>query len=245
MMRGFRVRTSFEADWVMRAITSGFFATVIASCALVLGYWLASLLGSNDSGAFVLWRWLYGLANNSITREAQTSLPLVVLLHFVAGIIWAFVYGVFAEPVLSGPGWRRGFVFSLAPWMLSLVVFLPLVGGGLLGLDLGAGPMPIVGNLIVHLVYGLALGHLYAIEATPSQIGSEIRNLDEILALNQANRVMAIGIVLGLVFGAIVGLIVGIVLSPGLSPLVGLLFGAVVGATLGALAGSISGLSPQ
>ena len=42
-----------------------------------------------------------------------------------------------------------------------MIIFLPLAGGGLLGLGLGAGPLPILGNLLVHLVYGVTLGFLY------------------------------------------------------------------------------------
>ena len=35
-------------------------------------------------------------------------------------------------------------------------------GGGLLGMNIGAGPLPILGNLILHLVYGAVLGSAYA-----------------------------------------------------------------------------------
>ena len=48
--------------------------------------------------------------------------------------------------------------FALLPWLVSLVIFMPLLGGGILGLSLGAGPLPIVGNLVLHALYGAVLG---------------------------------------------------------------------------------------
>src|SRR5207247_9080454 len=82
-------------------------------------------------------------------------------VFFLGGLLWAVLYGFVAEPRLSGTSWERGVKFALIPWVLSLVIFLPLVGGGILGMSLGAGPLPLLGNLILHVVYGAILGFVY------------------------------------------------------------------------------------
>src|ERR671933_647575 len=64
----------------------------------------------------------------------------------------------FAAPHLRGPDWWRGVQFAVLPAMVSLVVVLPLLGAGLLGLRLGAGPFPLLGNLLLHALYGATLG---------------------------------------------------------------------------------------
>ena len=72
-------------------------------------------------------------------------------------LLLALVYARYVEPRLSGASWWRDAVRA-HPWLLSLIIFLPLMGGGLLGMNIGAGPLPILGNLILHLVYGAVLG---------------------------------------------------------------------------------------
>jgi hypothetical protein len=82
------------------------------------------------------------------------------------------------------------------------VVFLPAVGGGLFGVDLGAGPLPVLGNLALHAVYGLVLGDLYgplgsAIDAEPGpQERASLANVE-----------------LGAAGGLALGLAVGVALS--------------------------------
>jgi hypothetical protein len=213
--------------------------------ALIIGYGVALLLGSADPQASVILRWFWALAHNTITASAETAVPVAVLLHVLAGIGWAAVYAAFAEPRLSGPGWRRGLIFAPIPWVLSLIVFLPLAGGGILGLGLGAGPLPILGNLVVHLVYGPTLGFLYAPE------NARVLHPDDTAVtpfeqsmMARSERTMATGMLVGLVLGAIVGWVIAFVLAPGQSGLVGMLLGALGGSAAGLLVGSYSGLTP-
>ena len=50
--------------------------------------------------------------------------------HFMIGVIFAEVYAVVAG-FLPGPVVVRGALFALAPWLLALVVVMPMSGTGL------------------------------------------------------------------------------------------------------------------
>jgi membrane protein DedA with SNARE-associated domain len=87
--------------------------------------------------------------------------PVAALLFFLAGILWAIPYAIWVEPLLRGPDWAKGAVFSLVPTIVSLVVVLPALGAGPLGLGLEAGLVPAAGEVVRHLMYGVALGLTY------------------------------------------------------------------------------------
>lgn len=238
--------TGARPTWLERAVIAGFIATVLMTAALAAAYGMAFVFGSNTSQAPLILRWTWGLAHNVVTEHAQTALPVVVLLHYVFGISWAVVYAAVAEPRLRGPGWRRGLLFAPLPWALSLLVFLPAVGGGLLGLGLGAGPLPILGNLILHGIYGTTLGKIYPPESDHVLIEpDEVESAEEAVILARAEHAIAIGVVLGLVLGGLAGWVDQAALAPGQPPLIALTVGALAGSATGALFGSFSGLSPR
>ncbi|MGH2707380.1 MAG: DUF6789 family protein, partial [Actinomycetota bacterium] len=234
--------TSQPRQRLSRALVSGFVATGAMTVVLVFAYGAASLVGSPGADTPVLLRWMWGLANNAVTEETQTGFPIAVALHFGAGVVFALVYALLAEPRLSGPGWRRGMVFSLALWVLSLLAFLPAVGGGFLGLRLGAGPLPILGNLVLHLTYGAVLGLAYASERLQTESGQTV-NRQELAILAHNERAMAVGIVAGTVVGGVVGWLGGGILLPASQPLVATVIGAIFGSVAGAFIGSFAGLS--
>ncbi|HLZ10581.1 MAG TPA: hypothetical protein VKT80_18490 [Chloroflexota bacterium] len=234
------------STWLFRAVVVGFIATGLMTAVLAITYAIAASLGSNEAGAPSLLRWMWGLTHNVVTRQAETILPAAVLLHFLAGITWAVVYAGLVEPRLSGPGWQRGLLFAPLPGILSLVVLLPLLGGGLFGLELGAGPLPIVGNILVHLVYGATLGALYPLESEHVLVDrAEDEVPDDGRAVFRVERTTAIGIVAGLVIGGVGGCLVALVSGPGFPILVGAVNGVLLGAIAGALIGSFTGLEAR
>jgi hypothetical protein len=152
--------------------------------------------------------------------------------------------GLVFETRLTGPGWQRGVLFALIPWLFSLVVFLPLVGGGLLGLSLGAGPLPMLGNLILHVVYGAALGAIYgAVDSMEER--SVTPDSEDVLSASRSMIGAARGILVGLVVGIGVGLLTALVPqltgshALGMNPLALGLAMALIGASFGALVGSL------
>ena len=245
-----------DREWLARGIVSGFIATVAMGLTIIIGFSIVSNLGSSGGGT--LHQWFYNLANNKLTTVTQNSLFAAVALYLVFGMIWALLYVRLFEPLLHGPGWLEGLTFSLIPFLLSVIVFLPAVGVGVFGVDLHAGPLPVIGNFVLHAVYGITLGVVYAQSVRgdgdldhPDSDSADVDSQTRVV-LRSSSRRGAIGILVGIVVGAIIGTILGVnVYSPtipdaGQSLITGAgelsLAGAVLGASLGALAGSVTGL---
>ncbi len=239
--------------WAPHAIVSGFIATICMGITLLIGFVIASNVGSQTGGTVS--QWFYGLAHNQITTTTKDYLFVAAALYLTFGLIWAVVYAAFFEPLLHGPGWLEGLSFSLLPFLLSIVVFLPSLGGGFFGKDLHAGPLPVIGNLILHMVYGVVLGTTYSQSVTEGgdEDAEAQGDVYQRAAMRGAERYAAIGILAGIAVGAILGSILGQVVYPtstgpasanlitGAGELS--LAGAVLGASLGALVGSMLGLS--
>jgi hypothetical protein len=159
----------------------------------------------------------------------------------VGGLIWALLYGLVFEPRLQGPAWQRGVRFSLVPWLFSLVVFLPLVGGGLFGLRLGAGPLPTLGNLILHVVYGAVLGAVYGSAESVMDRPLHRALSEDLLASRLSERGAARGMLVGLALGVVLGAVVAALVNLGLStnPMALVVAVGLTGAAFGGFVGSL------
>ena len=186
-------------DWLRAGVLAGFLATFAMTVVLVAAYGLASAVGRTDGNA--LQRWFWALVNNPVAQRTGDGVLLAIGANLAVGLAFSLVYARFIEPRLSGPSWWKGLRFALILWLLSLVIFLPLMGGGLFGMDIGAGVLPILGNLILHLVYGSVLGLAYA-EAAEDWLDDTDADRGNAAA---AERGAAAGVVIGLIPGFILG----------------------------------------
>jgi hypothetical protein len=266
--------------WLASAFISGFVATIGMLLLFLLAYGLARVVSALPFGGIwgaeferrqwggqlvrvgeaplvaipggeTLHTWLYNLTHNRLIDASTANVYEAAALYLAGGLIWAVVYAVVAEPRLSGPGWRRGVLFSLVPGILSVVVFLPLVGAGMLGMGLGAGPLPVIGNLLLHLGYGAILGHVYGPfgDLDADTLGRFAPASDRPWQV-WSERMAARGVLVGLVLGSVLGILGAIVARLGPDgPLLGqpvaalALSSAVLGATFGGVVGSFLGLS--
>jgi hypothetical protein len=224
-------------DWLRAGVLAGFLGTFAMTIVLVAAYWLASTIGSADGG--VIQRWCWALVNNPVAERTADGVILAIGANLAMGLLLALAYARYAEPRLHGPSWWRGMQFALIPWLLSLVIFLPLMGGGLFGMDIGAGPLPILGNLILHLVYGAVLGSAYAEAAEDWLDDTEVDRVNAAAAER--------GAAIGLVAGLVPGLIVGWLIAPVFDDIVGRSESAIgvafIGAAIGLAIGSFAGMS--
>jgi hypothetical protein len=232
-----------------RAIVAGFVATVAMTFTLAFAYFVALELGSSELPSYASTpgpqQWMWALTHNPVTELAREAPPTALAFHLALGVLWAVIYAAWFERRLPGADWQRGVLFALIPFVLSLVVFLPLVGGGLLGLRLGAGPLPILGNLILHVVYGATLGAVYGRAGDYVLSETGLAEADELEVLERAERRMADGIVIGGALGLVLGLAGGRLFGmlPGLAgPAAAGFFWLLLGGALGALVGSMLGL---
>jgi uncharacterized protein DUF6789 len=200
-----------------RAILAGFVASVAMLSTFGLAYGAAAILANGgvltELGLSTLRVWLQALTTNHVIDLARPNVYAALGLHLAAGVLWALLYATIAEPRLSGPDWQRGLVFALIPWAFSLLVFLPVVGGGIFGAAIGAGPLPVLGNLALHAVYGIALGDLYG--PLGSVIDTEAGTAADAdrLTLASAEVNAARGLVVGVTLGGVASL-VGLLVAP-------------------------------
>jgi hypothetical protein len=228
--------THRRVDWLGDSIVSGFLATFAMTVVMAAAYGLARAIGVQDGSQIE--RWFWALAHNPVIDTTQDAIVLAIGVNLLMGLVWAVIYGFDAEPRLSGPGWRKGMIFAIGPWLLSIFAFFPIMDGGILGKDIGAGPLPVLGNLILHLVYGAVLGSVYAIDLEAWLDGSEAdRNHAE-----AQQRGAAFGTIVGVVAGLAIGWVIGPSLedvgSRGLIALIGALSVGALGLAAGSLAGA-------
>ena len=226
-------------DWQQSALLSGFLATFCLSVVVTGAYVVADNLGDQNGGT--IGRWLYGLANNVSTDRTTDAFFLAMGLNIAVGLVLACVYAGVVEPRLSGSGWRKGVLFSLIPFALSLLVLFPVLGIGIFGYDAGAGPLPALGSLVAHLVYGFVLGGFFGSRLEDWDGASE----DDLHAARLSNRGSAKGLAIGLPLGA--GL--GFLMMPLLDNLAGavaiVLAYTLLGGAFGLLIGSFMGMNAE
>ncbi len=221
------------------AFFSGFAATVVMTLALFTGYGVAHLLGAIGAPGFA------ALTANPLVSLASDALYAAIAVHITAGVVWAFAYAYLAEPRLPSSGWQKGIAFSVVPWLLSLAVFLPLLGVGPAGVDIGAGPLPALASLGLHLVYGVCLGAAYDL---PLRVDTIWRPVDRRLNLD-IQKTTAMGALAGGIAGFFVSLALQFSFghaagqgSFGLSAWFFALMAVLTGGALGAAIGSMAGL---
>jgi len=236
--------TARRGDWLPQGIMAGFVATTLLTAGLMISYEVARVAGSSATSASFFENWLWSLTHNPVTETARVNIAVALILNFGAGILLGVLYAGFIEPRLRGGGWWKGTEFALVPWLLSLIVFLPAIGGGFLGLSLHAGPLPIIGNLILHLIYGVTLGSVYAVERWQTESGVPDDD-DERRVLDRSQRASALGVAFGLMAGGFIGEAAAGALAPGQDRLLVAVVAALIGSGVGFMLGSYAGLSPE
>jgi Family of unknown function (DUF6789) len=232
-------RPSSRGTSVVLALLAGFIASVAMVLAFAVAFVAAVVL--SHLPVPVLAGWFHALTSNQLIDVAAPNLYAATAVFFVGGLVWALLYALVFEARLRGPAWQRGVTFALIPWLFSLIVFMPLVGGGLFGFGLGAGPLPIIGNLILHAVYGAVLG---VVSGSAESVIDHPQGQPYSEDL-QAGRRSEIGAARGLLIGLGVGLVLGLLgayLLPQSStnPLAIMVAVSLSGAAFGGFVGSLA-----
>ncbi|AJY27142.1 putative membrane protein (plasmid) [Burkholderia thailandensis 34] len=133
-----------------RGILAGFVATVVLSILMVMKHAMGVMPELDPIGM--------------ISHMLGMSTPLVGwVMHFMIGIVWGIAFALTSR-MFPGAFWLKGMLFAVAPWLIMMVIMMPMAGAGLFGLGLGmAAP---VMTLMLHLVFGAVLGAVYGTRAS-------------------------------------------------------------------------------
>jgi len=80
--------------------------------------------------------------------------------RFVIGTVGYGIIYAALQASLPGTPVVKGLIFGALAWLAMMITFEPLAGHGLFALSLG--PQATVATLVLHLIYGAALGVAYA-----------------------------------------------------------------------------------
>lgn len=128
-------------NWI-RAVVAGLFGTAVMTMLMLMAP--AMRLPPMNIGAM-------------LGSVMGGSLVLGWMAHFVIGMVLAIVYAALFATRLPGPGFVRGALYGLIPWIVAQLAVMPMMGAGAFGGSFGAA----FGSLMGHLVYGAVLGGVY------------------------------------------------------------------------------------
>jgi uncharacterized membrane protein YagU involved in acid resistance len=125
-----------------KAVVAGLVGTVVMTA---IGLWVAPMMGIPRMNPAEMLAGAMG--GNALLGWVG---------HFMIGSILAVIYAAVA-PALPGPPAVRGAIYGLAPWLVAMLMVMPMMGMPAFG---GAAAMA-MGSLIGHLVYGAVVGAIY------------------------------------------------------------------------------------
>lgn len=86
--------------------------------------------------------------------------PVGWVLHFFVGtVVWGIGFAMLHD-YMHGPDWQRGLLFALGAWIVVITGAAVLILAGVIAMELT--PVMIVATLVVHVLYGVVLGLVYA-----------------------------------------------------------------------------------
>lgn len=137
---------------IKSGLTAGFAATVVLSVLMMMKHLMGVMPEVNPIADIVK------VADNF----SGAHLPMIAgwVGHFLIGTVaWGIAYTILSPMLPGGPA-VKGAVFGVIAWLAMMIVFMPLAGHGLFAMQLGM--MAAVATLMLHLIYGVVLGVVYA-----------------------------------------------------------------------------------
>lgn len=82
--------------------------------------------------------------------------------HFMIGMIgYGIAYVVIFSKLPFPSVILRGIALGVAGWAMMMIVVMPMMGAGLLGMKLASGMMVPVATLMLHVIFGAVLGFVH------------------------------------------------------------------------------------
>lgn len=141
-----------------KGVVSGFVATIVLSVLMILKAKMGMLPQMNVIAM------LAGMAHAHLGVPASPVIGW--LMHFGIGtVLWGLLFALLYQRLPGDGAITKGLAFSVGAWVLMMIIPMPLAGAGFFGLNLGI--MAPIMTLVLHLIWGLVLGAVYA--ALPTQ----------------------------------------------------------------------------
>ena len=140
---------------ISRGITAGFIAITVNTLLLKS----ADLFHIKAEGGGLLKLLIGGTQELSWLQPLLQRTWFPLAFHYLTGFFMVGIY-VYVSPVFSLPGWVKGSLFSIFPWILNGVIVLPALNQGILGFN----TLSLSGILYFFLangIFGLLLGWIY------------------------------------------------------------------------------------
>ena len=136
----------------VRGIIAAFVATVVLSILMLI----KSMMGVMPGLDLITM-----LADMAHQRMGLPDIPTVGwIIHFMIGaVLWGLVFAWVYKPLPGNSPVAKGMVFSVIVWLMMMVIPMPMAGAGLFGMHLAM--MAPVMTLVLHLIWGAALGASY------------------------------------------------------------------------------------
>lgn len=126
---------------------------------------LAGTIGTAGMTFLMIMGPMMGMPEMNMGKMLGTMNPIMPLpemvgwaMHFMIGILLAYIYAAFLIKSLPSTGWRRGMIFAPIPWLVKEMMMSPMMGMGFFS---GGDMMMLIGGIMGHLVYGGLMGHFY------------------------------------------------------------------------------------
>ncbi|MDA3920115.1 MAG: hypothetical protein PF501_05475 [Salinisphaera sp.] len=143
-----------------RGLLAGFCATLVLSAFMIA----KTFLGIPPPMSVI--HLLAGLGHHLFGTPAAPILGWVA--HFAIGTVaWGLIFAALYAR-LPGSPIVKGLVFGTGAWVLMMIILMPLAGKGLFAA--GAGPAVAIATLILHWIYGVALGAVMGAWASRSAV---------------------------------------------------------------------------
>jgi hypothetical protein len=134
-----------------RGLLAGLVATIVLSVLMIIKSALGLMPAVNAIGMLAKIAGDFGLPGSPVVGWIAHCAIGVVLW----GLVFAGTYDTWpgAPPI-------KGAVFSVMAWLLMMSMVLPMAGAGFFGVNIGLSAA--VATLVLHLVFGLVLGTVFA-----------------------------------------------------------------------------------
>ncbi|MCJ7629293.1 MAG: DUF1440 domain-containing protein [Longimicrobiales bacterium] len=129
-----------------RTVIAGVIGTAVMT---VVGLYMAPMMGLPPMNPAVM-----------LAGATGGNLALGWMAHFMIGVTLAAGYALVGS-ALPGPGFIRGALFGIAPFLMAQILVMPMMGMPVFS---GSAALA-MGSLVGHLVYGGVVGGIYG-EAT-------------------------------------------------------------------------------